>query len=223
MKGVVAQDPQVVGIFEQRGGHFPIPMSRRSQHPLVNHLLRGSGQVEPHAEQFGPPTDHHPTILRTSHGSAFTPLGVGAQGDGGTVDQTDPIVGVDQHGRQSALDGFNHPQQGASPSVEARVIQETGEEVSMVLADEGQTKLLIAMEEGLGDQGDGDHLAVGEIRFRASLTQAARLSADGLIGIIHQDIPGDENVLPTAFCEIIGQAGYASPPLILIGYNRGCT
>ena len=46
MEGIVAQDPQIVGVLEQSRGHFPIPMRGWSQHPLVYDLLRGGGQLE---------------------------------------------------------------------------------------------------------------------------------------------------------------------------------
>jgi hypothetical protein len=74
---------------------------------------------------------------------------VRAQVDGGTIHHTAPTLRIIQRCCQIASDRFGRPPQSALRSVEASILQEAREQVSMVLVDEGQAKLLIAMEEGL--------------------------------------------------------------------------
>lgn len=66
----------------------------------------------------------------------------------------------------------------------------------MVVCDVCQSQLLVSMEEGVGEDGEGDDLAVHHIRLWASGTEVAASSIQEPADVINDDKRGDENVLP---------------------------
>jgi hypothetical protein len=71
------------------------------------------------------------------------------------------------------------------------------------------------VEKGVIDKGDGDDLTITEGRLRTCTAPGTVSALQGLIGIIHRDIPDSEDFFSASRCGIIGQTVHRGiPPLV---------
>ena len=86
----------------------------------------------------------------------------------------------------------------------------------MVVGDVCQSQLLISTEEGIGEDSDGDDLAVCHSWLRASGTWVVASSVKELADVINDDEQGNENVFPAVLGDEIGDMGHGAPPCRVI-------
>jgi hypothetical protein len=91
--------------------------------------------------------------------------------DGQAVDEPVRVMLNAQVDGDASPYGLDFRGQGTSPVIEAAPLQEMREQVPMIVVDVSPSQFFVALEEGVGEDSQGDDLAVSHICFGASCTQ----------------------------------------------------